>query len=186
MPPLERDSSLSFFIMQNHLRQRRDEMKKPVQIFRTNMRTYSHAGFGNREIASFFIGRPDGPTSNLYAVSEREAHELVTNLPDELLELIKTHYGLYESVIEPDKEVAAQILVKVEEELQDGTLGAKQFEAIKEEVLTPSDEDEVDIYDMNITQLRQVASQLEIKGYTKYSKDELLKKIEEVAEASES
>lgn len=159
-------------------------MKKPVQIYRTNMRVYSHAGFGNREIASFYIGRPDGPTSNLYAISEREAHELITNLPDELLEVIKNHYGLGKA-IDSDKEYASQVLEKVEEELKDGVLGTKQYESIKEEVLTPLDDEEVDVYSMNITQLRQVASELEIKGYTKYNKEELLKKIEKVAEASE-
>jgi hypothetical protein len=169
-------------------------MKQPAMIVATSINTASD--LGSRERASYFVGRPDWAHALRTYISENEAKSIVTNLPEELLEAVKEHYGLVEKgtftnglpgevlavTPNPDELLAAQILVKVEEELKDGSLGSEQFATIKNEVLKPSEPEEVDIYSMNITQLRQVASQLEIKGYTKYTKDELIKKIEEATD----
>jgi hypothetical protein len=165
-------------------------MKQPTQIFPTSMRTYSDV-YASRASAAYMIGRPDGAMGKRYAVSKDEALEIVTNLPEELLEAVKEHYSLIPSGVTAYLAKAAEpvtaeaILQKVEEELQDGTLGLKQFEAIKAEYEDPAEEEGIDLGSMNIKQLRKVASDLGITGYTKYDKDTLKEKIETFAAESE-
>lgn len=57
--------------------------------------------FGSREPSAYVIGRPDGSPMKLYNVGYDEAVSLVTTLPEELLEVIKAHYGLIEGEEKP-------------------------------------------------------------------------------------
>jgi glycine cleavage system protein P-like pyridoxal-binding family len=148
-------------------------VKKPVQIFEKSVHAYSQV-YSSRERAKYFIGRPDGAIGLLFAVSEREMNEIMTNLPEELLEAAKKHYGLV-SISDVSK--------SIEETFETENVLVHPSGEVAIELTEQEDLEEVDIYKMNIKQLRQVASQLEIKGYTKYDKEELLKKIEEVADS---
>lgn len=145
-------------------------MKKPVQIFPTQMNTYSAFC---RERAAYFIGRPDWAMANRIAVSEREAVEIVQNLPEALLNVIKEHYGLVEvekvaeSIVENVKEVESIVIAP------DG------------EVSINDTDDDMDIEKMNLTQLRQLAKQLDIPSYSRLNTTDLRKKINELVESEE-
>lgn len=57
--------------------------KEPVQLFKSGTRAYSEV-YGSRELASYRLGRPDGSIVRTFAISKREAVEVVKNLPAEL------------------------------------------------------------------------------------------------------
>lgn len=139
-------------------------MIQPTKMFEKGTRAYSQV-YGSRELAKYFIGRPDGAIALLFPVSEKEAHEIVTNLPDELLELVKEHYGLVPAAVKADS---------IEE-------AAQEEEA--EPLLV--DVDGIDIDELDVTQLKDLAKQLDIKGYSKMTKDKLILAIGALAEASE-
>lgn len=155
-------------------------MKKPVQIFKSTVHAYSDV-YASKERASYTIGRPDGARAACFNISEREAHEILANLPEELkpegadldhltdeqLDSIKLKYGL----------VSAEA---VEEEVSDGAMGPKQFEKLKE------DETGEDIpgipdkpyEDMGVRELREVMKVLDVEGRTNITKkDDILKAI---------
>jgi hypothetical protein len=141
-------------------------MIQPVQIFPTSMNTYSTFC---RERASYFIGRPDWAMAQRTNISEREALEIVKNLPEELLEVVKEHYKLV-----PMEVVAESIVETFEKPVLIHDNG---------EIELTEEEETIDLDKMNITQLRKLASELEIKSYTKYDKEELKAKIEELVES---
>lgn len=72
--------------------------------------------FGSREPSVYVIGRPDGSPMKLYNVGYDEAVSLVTTLPEELLEVVKAHYGLIEG--EPRLFVAADLTPEQLEEVK--------------------------------------------------------------------
>lgn len=66
-------------------------MIHPVQIFKTSIPCYSDV-YASRERAKYRIGRPDGSPMSCYNLSEKETITILTNLPPELVEVVKQHY----------------------------------------------------------------------------------------------
>lgn len=148
-------------------------MKQPVQLFPTALGSYSDV-YASREKTAYRVGRPDGSPMSCYNLSEREAKELLENLPEELLEHVKEHFGLVEGGF-PDKEEPSS--VNEAKELIE--------EVKKESEVVAELEDGLPLEEMTRDKLRDLCKQLDITGVSKYTKDELVEAIYKHAEESE-
>lgn len=142
-------------------------MRKPVQIFPTQTHSYSDV-YASRQKTKYRIGRPDGSPMMCYNISEAEAKTILTSLPDELLEVVKEHYNLVP---------AHQTFYGVGE--------VEQMIPKTEEDMTVPVEEDISLDEMTRDQLRDICKQLEIKGYGKWSKEEMIEAIEKTALESE-
>lgn len=154
-------------------------MKQPVQLFPTTLGSYSDV-YASREKTAYRVGRPDGSPMTCFNLSEREAKEMLSHLPEELLQHVKDHYDL----------VPSAVLKELEEELADGMMSKNQYEDIVDTDVTDESivselEEGVPLEEMTRDQLRDVCKTLEITGYSKLSKDELIAAIYKHAEESE-
>jgi Rho termination factor, N-terminal domain len=142
-------------------------MPQPVQLFPAKVRAYSDV-FGSREKVAYFIGRPDSTYLKCYGLSERETIELLTNLPEELLEVVKKHYHLI-----PDPNHAPSLMDKETKET------AVEAETVEEFIEAHEKAEEVDLHEFSRNELRELAKELGVKGYADMKKDDLVQAIEE-------
>lgn len=113
------------------------------------------------------LGRPDWTVSKCTALSERETVEALTNLPDDLLELVKSHYGLSGAAETP-------VIQTVDE--------STNHKVLLTDDVNLNDEDEKtveksDLKKLSVKELKENAKLLEIKGYSKLNEDELIEAI---------
>lgn len=107
----------------------------------------------------------------IFNVSEQEAREIFTNLPEELLEIVKSHYGLgaaetptVQTVDEkPSDEGTAHEIVLVDD---------IQLNDDEEKTVEKSD-----LKKLTVKELKDYAKLLEIKGYSKLNEHELIEAV---------
>lgn len=150
-------------------------------IQKVDIPSYSDV-FASRERTAYRVGRPDGSLMKVFNIGESEAYTICTNLPEELLEIIKDHYGL----IELDK---ANVKMTPEQlEAEDKELAKVTAPEVSSEVsdaLTEAVDEGMDIESLTRDELRGLARQLEIKNYSKMTVDQLKSAIDEVVNAPE-
>lgn len=138
-------------------------MKQPTQIFPIKIHAYSGL---SREKAVYSVGRPDWAKMQNLSISANEAREIMTNLPPELLEIVKDHYGL----------------VKLTDNvLRDNTITTDDISSLTSEDQVVTVEEGIALEEMTRDELRQLCKQLEITGYSSWSKEKLIEAIEKVA-----
>ena len=145
-------------------------MKQPVQLFPTKLGSYSDV-YASREKTAYRVGRPDGSPMSCYNLSEREAKELLENLPEELLDHVKEHFGLVEGEsgeLVPETE-ATELIEEVKEET----------EALE------SLEDGKPLEEMTGDELRDLCKQLGLTGYSRMKNDEMVELLYKHAEESD-
>lgn len=136
--------------------------KQPTSIFPIKTHAYSDV-YASRTRAIYSVGRPDGALARNFNLSKDEAEQIVTNLPEELLEVVKEHYGLVEGEKEPETE---QEVEEVEEVKEDESVPSKTIE------------------EMTARELKDLARQLEIP-YSNKSKDEMVESINKFLDESD-
>lgn len=179
-------------------------MKQPVQIFPTQTHSYSDV-YASREKTKYRIGRPDGSPMMCFNISEKEAVTILTSLPNELLEIVKDHYGLEEPKPFDPSSLSNELLEYIKEhygltegshfgvgevdraipiENEEDTKHPEYPPETEEDTTTPVEEG-ISLEEMTRDQLRDLCKQLEIKGYGKWSKEEMIKAIETLATESD-
>lgn len=131
--------------------------------------------FGSREIAKYRIGRPDGSPMKLFNVSEAEAISIVTNLPDELLEVVKQHYGLVEAA-------ATDVVENLINELPDETPETPIVDGV---YVDDEGDLNVNLEEMTVKDLKSLCKQLGITGYSDLNKEELIAAINQEVDDSD-
>lgn len=99
-------------------------------ISKSPFHSYSDV-FASNQLTTYQIGRPDGPQMRMYNISEEEAKTICRNLPSELLEVVKEHYGLKEAAY-PEGNNMERTLIEVIKEIKTAPL--KEIKAICKEL----------------------------------------------------
>lgn len=139
--------------------------------------------YASRDRTAYRIGKPDGSPMKMYNVSESEAISIVTHLPEELLEAVKKHYNLVEAAPGAGVNTTSEAdHAGHTDELTDDEL----ISLLSDKSVSEDKEDfNVEINDMDVPQLRELAKQLEIRGYSKMTKDVLIAAINDVVDSQE-
>lgn len=135
-------------------------MKKPTQIFPTGMHLMSDV-YGSRSKAAYVVGRPDGPLSNIFALSKEEAIEIVQNLPEELKQYCSAPVEEVNEVeIAEHFEEVSPVLVE-DVDLEGYEKVAEEMAVSKYQALT-------------VKALKELAKERGLTGYSKLNEAELI------------
>lgn len=145
-------------------------------------------------MAAYCIGRPDGARMALYNVTQQQAEEIVTNLPEELLELVKSHYNLVEAaeniaapggglaeitgdipnVVESEPVTLTAAFTDPADDWIDETPAPIDADPIQDgmEIVPESVEGVDDLNELTLEELKDLARELKMTGYSKYKADD--------------
>lgn len=159
-------------------------------IQKVDIPSYSDV-FASRERTAYRVGRPDGSLMKVFNIGESEAYTICTNLPEDLLEIIKEHYGLV-TIDEANAKMSPEQLEAEDRELAEvvpapelpPTEPIEVADALPDAVIEEVVEG-MDIESLTRGELRGLARQLEIKNYSKMTVAELKSAIEEVVNTPE-
>jgi len=124
--------------------------------------------FNSSGVAKYQIGLEDGSPIKKYNITEKEAHEILTNLPEELLEFVKAHYNLADVTITQHIPIV-------------------NVPTVEDVIVIPvglDDGETLDLEPMTVEDLRSLARQLDIKGYSRMNKAELHEAINEIVDTA--
>lgn len=127
-------------------------MKQPTQIFKSTVHAYSDV-YGSRQKAEYAIGRPDGARASCFNLSENEVKEILDNLPEEF------------EIKAPEKDN------ETSKDVNETTIDSGQLNEFMNQ------EEEKNLEDMSVPELRKEAKSIGISGYSDMRRDELVKAI---------
>ncbi len=149
-----------------------NDFEKATKIARAMVTEYGMSDLGpvqlEQQSESVFIGRDYNKSRNF---SDTVAHEI-----DE--EMRKIVGECYKKATEILKENSDLVKLIAEALLERETLTKEQIDYLVEHKELPKENEEISFSDMSLEELREIAKNRDIKGYSKLSKDDLIRLLE--------
>ena len=158
-----------------------NDFEKATKIARAMVTEYGMSDLGpvqfEHQDSSVFLGRDYNKSRNF---SSQVAYEI----DEEQRKIIGECYELTKKVISQNKELLDLIANSL---LEKETLTREEIEYLVEHKCLPDEDDEIDMsdfkevsyHDMNLNELRELAKEKGIKGYSKMTKEELIDQLED-------
>ena len=158
-----------------------NDFEKATKIARAMVTEYGMSDLGpvqfEHQDSSVFLGRDYNKSRNF---SSQVAYEI----DEEQRKIIGECYELTKKVISQNKELLDLIANSL---LEKETLTREEIEYLVEHKCLPDEDDEIDMSDfkevsykdMNLNELRELAKEKGIKGYSKMTKEELIDQLED-------
>ena len=149
-----------------------NDFEKATKIARAMVTEYGMSDLGpvqlEQQSESVFIGRDYNKSRNF---SDTVAHEI----DEEMRKIIDNCYQKATEILKQNKDLVKLI---AEALLERETLTKEQIDYLVENKKLPEEEDLSDLSDLSLEELKEIAKGLDIKGYSKLSKDDLVRLLE--------
>ena len=149
-----------------------NDFEKATKIARSMVTEYGMSDLGpvqlEQQSESVFIGRDYNKSRNF---SDTVAHEI----DEEMRKIIDNCYKKATEILKENKDLVKLI---AEALLERETLTKEQIDYLVEHKKLPEYEEEEKLSDMSLEELKDLAKEKDIKGYSKLSKDDLVRLLE--------
>ncbi|MBE6138655.1 MAG: ATP-dependent zinc metalloprotease FtsH [Firmicutes bacterium] len=151
-----------------------NDFEKATKIARAMVTEYGMSSLGpvqfEHQESSVFLGRD-------YNKSRNFSSQVAYQIDEEIRKIISEQYAVTTKILEENRELLDLIANSL---LEHETITKEQIDYLVEHGCMPDDEvKEATLSDLTITELRAMAKEKGIKGYTRLSKEELVKLLEE-------
>ena len=150
-----------------------NDFEKATKIARAMVTEYGMSDLGplqfEQQEGSVFLGRD-------YNKSQHFSNEVANEIDMEMRKIINNCHKKAKEIINKNKdllELIANTLLEYE------TLTKEQIDYLVKNGKMPSEDDETSYEKMSVTKLKEIAKQKGVKGYSRMSKAELLKELDE-------
>ena len=149
-----------------------NDFEKATKIARAMVTEYGMSDLGpvqlEQQSESVFIGRDYNKSRNF---SDIVAHEI----DEEMRKIIGECYKKATEILKKNSDLVKLI---AEALLERETLTKEQIDYLVEHKNLPKEEIEINLSDMSLDELKEIAKEKDIKGYAKLSKDDLIRLLE--------
>ena len=158
-----------------------NDFEKATKIVRSMVTEYGMSSLGPLQLeqqeGSIFLGRD-------YNKSRNFSSQVAFEIDQEMRKIIDECYDRAKKIIKENRDLLDLIANTL---LEYETLTKEQIKYLVENGCMPDEDGEVDksdfkeasLYDLTLTELKELAKEKNIKGYSKMNKDELIKELDE-------
>ncbi|MDD3391932.1 MAG: ATP-dependent zinc metalloprotease FtsH [Bacilli bacterium] len=153
-----------------------NDFEQATKIARAMVTEYGMSSLGPVQLehqeSSVFLGRD-------YNKSRNFSSQVAFQIDEEVRKIILQQYELAKKLISENRDLLDLIANTL---LEHETITKEQIDYLIKNGKMPSELSEINLEEINLTELKEIAKQKQIKGYTKMTKEQIIEEIKKVEE----